>query len=77
MQPAPLADKLEERIAQFASRLFVGGVPLGEACAMAEQVLAPKLPGYKERRGPGGLHQPVGDDEGLYDQDSSLWDDGE
>ena len=76
MQPAPLADKLEERIAQFASRLFVGGVPLGEACEMAEQVLAPKLPGYKERHGIGGMHHDC-EDPDIYLDDSSIWDEGE
>jgi hypothetical protein len=68
---------LDERISAFAAKLWIAGIPLGHACAAAEAVLNPQLPGYKERRGVGGLHQPVGDDEGLYDQDSSLWDDGE
>jgi hypothetical protein len=65
--------ELEARIAKFASRLWVGGVPLGEACIIAEQVMNPQLPGYVER-GPFGMHQPCGDDDGVYNDDSSIWD---
>ena len=68
-----LADALEERIAKFASVLFIGGVPLGEACFMAEQVLNPKLPGYAHRPG-AGMHQPVDWDEGLYNDMYDGWD---
>jgi hypothetical protein len=64
---------LDERISAFAAKLWIAGIPLGLACEAAEQVLAPQLPGYKERRC-GGLHHPCGDDEGLYFDDSSLWD---
>jgi hypothetical protein len=64
---------LDARITRFACDLFIAGVPLGVACRAAEQVLNPQLPGYKERRGLGGMHEPLGDDSGLFDDDSSEW----
>ena len=63
---------LDERISAFAAKLWIAGIPLGLACEAAEKVLNPQLPGYKERRC-GGMHQPCGDDDGLFDDDSSEW----
>ena len=67
---------LDERISAFAAKLWIAGIPLGLACEAAEKVLNPQLPGYKERRC-GGMHEPLGDDTGLYSDDSSIWDTGE
>jgi hypothetical protein len=65
---------LDSRVTRFACDLFIAGVPLGAACRAAEQVLNPQLPGYKERRGIGGMHQDC-ESPDIYDDDSSEWKD--